>query len=194
MTVIDKKRCTRCNQMLPLDSYYTSERTLKSGETKRYPRGMCKDCDHARVERFKEQKKAEGTWINYVRRQRENIKADPERHERKKRQQREYSASYRRRVLGQKPRGNWKRYRENGKGGKLDLGPFSEWLAEQVKLLGIDKVVTITDTDEKQIRRWTSQQDKGETVQSISVDAADRIFTALDATDQMAVLYPIDNS
>lgn len=92
--------------------------------------------------------------------------------------------------MGAKPRA-LKRHEEKGKGGKLDLEPFGVWLSQQVVSHGMDEICARTGLDEKQIRRWCAGKDEGGVIKTVSVESADKVFIALDAPDEMAILYPV---
>lgn len=183
-----EKRCTKCKKMKPVpDGYVMRKRKLATGEIRHYAAGECKECGKKRAAAWRAKMKAEGKMTEIDRRhKRTYINKDPDRY---RRMQREAGAAQRRKA-GVPEKGPWRKYRnENGKGGKLPLGPIQEWLVEQAKIHEITSIAAATGVSDRQIRRIITGKDGDGPVKSVSVDLADKIFHGLGATEEMAILY-----
>lgn len=182
----DEKRCTRCNVLKDKSEFYIYTKKLEHGE-RQYLASNCKECCRERVAAIKKTKQRE-----YGRRTREKMKKDPERMERRRRQQREY-ANARARRMGIAPGPGWKKYRiTEKKGAKLPREPFAGWLSEMLKTHTYRELSQKIEVPERTISRVIAGNSEGKPVRSVSEELVDRALTNAGQPDQMVVLYPSD--
>jgi hypothetical protein len=185
------KRCSCCGKLKGRDEFSIRRVRLKTtGEIREYLRAACKECEGGYYKRWKNRKKRQGEWSAYLRERRDRELADSKRAERRREIDRE-RATIKRRQQGMKVRGPWSKYREQGRGGRLPIEPFSTWLSQQCVRTSVSDVAMQTGFDERHIRRLTSKLDEeGKPIRKVSLDTMDRIFIGLGHPDQMVVLYP----
>lgn len=172
----DHKRCSKCNKVKRVpEDYYMRKRKLASGEIGVYPAGECKVCSRARADAWRdsmteEERKRKQAEYNQAR-----IDKDPDEFRRK---QRDWSRDARIRA-GVKPRGPWKRYREQESQILVDADPFTEYCRE--RKLGPMALQHLTGIDESFFRHKRKQ---------IELRIVDLVMTANGDHDQVSVLYP----
>jgi Ni,Fe-hydrogenase I large subunit len=171
------KRCTKCGVTKPRYEFCMRKRKLACGEVHEYPAGECMECAAARAAAYRAKLLEEGKL-----REREHAWNSKRDAEHKREYNREYGAA-RRRAEGMKARGPWKKYRERGRGRKLEIGPLSRFLAGLNG--GVGALARRTGEHERLIYRIVNQKQK-----TVSTEVADRILHALGMPDQLSVLYP----
>lgn len=187
----DHKRCTKCKKMMRVpEDYVMKERTLASGETKKYAAGECKFCGRKRAAAWREKKKAEGVLAELDRKYKRNyINKDPERY---RRMQRESSAASRRKK-GIPEKGGWLKYRDTPRQDTLPLEPLSKFMREffsQPTAPSLQEAASAIGVDESRLRRLMAMaESNGTPIVNVTSDMADRILLGIDRQEMLPILY-----
>lgn len=181
MTVEPTKVCAGCRERKVWSEFWPKVKW--DDGTMRQPHARCKDCARERTRE----------------RQRERRQRNPEetraadRRQYRKTMSRAASRAKRREIVRRAKRKQFdippERWRVHPVDGEaqtfLPIGPFREWLLDQIERLGSMAVLAdALGLDDKTIRRWLDEHDR------VHLDHADRAFCRLDEPQLLRELYP----
>lgn len=171
-----EKRCSRCGINKPMARFRIYKRKRKSGYTTVAPRSQCRHCEEEIFDKWRAERKADGTWPGYEKRKQEKIRATGKRRE----YQREWAAA-KRRQMGIKGNGH------RPKNGKVEVpvGPIKAFLAKEMESRDRQAIIAASGLPER--RLYSIEQGECKHVFLATVDA---LLTGLGCPEEMHFLYP----
>lgn len=171
----NEKRCPKCKTWKLVDDFGTRKAKRKSGVVMVVPRPYCKLCDAQRVQEWKEDRIADGTWPEFRKRKEQG------RDIKKLRQyQREWQTA-RRRERGVK--GKKKPSPEVGP--TLSVGPIAQWLEAILETEPPELVSARTGVNPRRIYALVHGEQA-----SVSLRTIDALLTGFNCPEELNILYP----
>jgi hypothetical protein len=185
----DKKPCSGCRQVKPINNFTMKRRMLKTG-LKVFPSAKCKACEAARQREIRRQRKETMTpeEIREMHR-RWNANRDPEK---RRAYQREWKTIQRRKAGAKPNRVTLERF---VKPETVPLGPFMAWVRATFDIENhLPEVADTLKISERRLRTLNAgyewKNGKKYVIENISVDVVDRALLAYGGTTFLWDLYP----